>query len=178
MGKFFPMPQELQDIHLGGIWIDNVVYGRWIQKEVDGKIERTGLTEDDLTKLEVKYGARDWYDWAITMYGCKWDATATIVDLSDDKTIHLLFETPWSPPEAFVKRLSERYPDLHFELAYCEGGSGYWGTTSYANGCIIESTYNEDGIYSLVPEEADYDDYDLLPEAAAHIEKYHIGTGG
>lgn len=40
---------------------------------------------------------------------------------------HIEFDTAWSPPEYWLVKASAQYPDLQFELKYCEPGNNIAG---------------------------------------------------
>lgn len=180
MQHFLPMPEELISIHQGSISIDNVTYRRWTETVENNKIVRKGLTDEDCQRLVEQYGADGWYDWRLSNYGCKWDCTIEQIKI-DNELIHITFDTPWSPPETFIANLSAMYPSLQFTLAYCEQGSGYWGTTTFANGRAIDMTGDDNGIYDDTTVERDDDDdyeYTLRECVAEHLDRYHLNTGG
>lgn len=55
------------------------------------------------------YDATTWYDWSIANWGCKWNAgTESIEDDPDDNNFVIAtFNTPWSPPEGWLKTLTD-----------------------------------------------------------------------
>jgi hypothetical protein len=40
----------------------------------------------------------DWYQYNIENYGCKWNCNAFEWSRSDDKTLRIMFDSPWGPP--------------------------------------------------------------------------------
>jgi len=90
-------------------------------------------------------GFSNWYDWNITNWGVKWDASElNTKELPDFNTVIYSFNTPWDTPETFVKRLSSLYPNATFEMVSgsiendthyeftCENGK-YEETCSYGS---------------------------------------------
>lgn len=77
--------------------------------------------------LVEKYGASDWYSWALDNWGTKWDiADAYVnVDKSDSNNAWASFETAWSPPLQFYYHLI----DMGFKVdaTYTEEGMGFAG---------------------------------------------------
>lgn len=87
-------------------------------------------------KIEEYYGRRgvidgeevgdteyNWYNWNLSKWGCKWDCSDVYVhsDIESDPTeFHASFQTPWSPPEEFLKTLIDLYPNLDFTLEWEE----------------------------------------------------------
>jgi hypothetical protein len=72
----------------------------------------------------------DWYSWCCENWGTKWDVANGFVGLEAPKELELGFDTAWSPPIAFYKKME----DLGFTVfaSYREDGMGYIG--EYANG--------------------------------------------
>jgi len=49
------------------------------------------------------------------------------------------FDCAWSPPTPLIKRLSEMFPTLRFNMQYWEGGAGFQGIAQYMNGKEIKN---------------------------------------
>jgi hypothetical protein len=78
------------------------------------------------------HGFTNWYDWRCANWGTKWnlDSSTTRVFEEREKSLAFLqygFDTAWSPPEAVVKELAKRYPELAIQLRYWEGGMCFQG---------------------------------------------------
>ena len=75
----------------------------------------------------------NWYNWNLSNWGCKWDASQP--QLSTDRETELVytFNTPWSPPEAVMFSLSEQYPNTDMWLRY-EEEQGWGGVDHFING--------------------------------------------
>jgi hypothetical protein len=131
--KILPMPAILRNIAGGHRAFENTpdekaicpfhVLPLWF---VDGDLEDSKarsesarpLSESEKAELD-KTGATDSRDWAITNWGCKWDATETNLEGSiDNGEVYIRFETPWSPPTPILRALREQYPDLVFTMRY------------------------------------------------------------
>lgn len=78
--------------------------------------------------LIAKYGVDNWYDWHCNYWGTKWDVDATEDDSDDVERISLGFDSAWSPPSEWVKKVAKDYPSLEFLLEYEEGGCAFKGT--------------------------------------------------
>ncbi len=78
------------------------------------------------------------YEWCIENWGTKWNAmyvTRTANTLADGlQEIIYTFDTAWSPPIPVVAKMAEMFPTLEFELFYQEGGEGFEGSNSFADG--------------------------------------------
>lgn len=70
-----------------------------------------------------------WYGWCIDHWGSKWGAYEIFTE-NDEDELEIMFQTAWNPPnDYFMKKLTGKYPKLHFRLTYAERGCqfyGYW----------------------------------------------------
>jgi hypothetical protein len=82
-------------------------------------------------KLNVKlYGHANWYDWQVANWGTKWgvvrlNGAPDVVVKNTDKTITLSFQSAWSPPVEFYKKMVAF--GFGVSATYCELGMGYVG---------------------------------------------------
>lgn len=70
----------------------------------------------------------NWYDWNISNWGTKWDASLIDWDRSDDNTITIYCDTAWSPPTALYQYLYNNGWEV--EAYYHEGGCAFAGIWS------------------------------------------------
>ena len=132
---------------------DNVLYLKhkdYSQLERARKAAKEGelLEEFVPMPLNLKMGD-DWYNWAVKYWGTKWDISLTDVHYhSEAAELVLFFETAWSPPIEWYRKMEE----LGFELTayYNEFGMAFCG--SYENGCHDTYDYPDEDI-SGIPEE-------------------------
>ena len=108
-----------------------------------------GITQAYSEALIAKYGADNWYSWAITNWGTKWGAydtcdgwIVTNCSISGLTTATISYNTAWSPATAFFKNASLLYPTLVFDTVYVEQGLELVGATSVENGEINEFEYD------------------------------------
>lgn len=80
--------------------------------------------------LVEKYGASDWYSWAVNNWGTKWDICDSYADCVDKHSATASFNTAWSPPIDFYNELVELGFDV--DATYTEEGMGFAG--HYLNG--------------------------------------------
>ena len=77
----------------------------------------------------------NWYDWCIKNWGTKWDVEGELsIDLGS--SLEYGFQSAWSPPVAWLKKVSKRYPKLFFRLQYYEGNIGFMGIAKVKNGRV------------------------------------------
>ena len=88
----------------------------------------TSPSRESNADLIAKYGVDNWYDWHCNYWGTKWDVDAEENDDTDEECISLSFESAWSPPSEWVKKVAQDYPSLKFLLEYEECGCAFKGT--------------------------------------------------
>jgi len=79
------------------------------------------------------------YDWCITNWGTKWNASEPTVQRTSIGTMSAWFDTAWSPPLGVLQAMSVMFPALSFTLKYEEGGMGFAGNSTYKNGIEVEA---------------------------------------
>ena len=96
--------------------------------ENDGPVVTAELIEEykAATKLQAEqYGVVGWYDYNLETYGCKWDSKL-VIESNDDEGLVLNCDTPWAAPTNFFITMSNRYPDLSFNMASDSPENGYY----------------------------------------------------
>lgn len=81
--------------------------------------------------------AYDWYSWRIQHWGTKWDVDACVQVNADN--VGIAFDSAWSPPQAAIRSLAARFPELQIEHAYGEPGCDFGGVDCYAGGSMVSS---------------------------------------
>lgn len=64
-----------------------------------------------------KYGACNWYEWAVKNWGTKWNSSCTEV-AEDGKSI--TFETAWEPALPVIVELSKQHPNIKMAFLYSD----------------------------------------------------------
>lgn len=95
--------------------------------------ESPNTNEELAAKLTEKYGASDWYDWALKNWGTKWNCTAIDEwDITHRKNNEIYaqinVDTAWSPPTEFLINASKIYPSLTFSNEFYEEGNCFIGS--------------------------------------------------
>lgn len=111
----------------------------------------------------------NWYDWALTNWGCKWDLNAVLVEETKCRLIYR-FDSPWAPPIRFIYNIAPLFPDLLFQLIYREGGMCFRGTMSAQNYLLLHS---EEKYYEDFRNMDEKDDYEKFREKGK-IRRYDI----
>lgn len=86
-----------------------------------------GLNEKEIKLAKTwisKYGTCSWYDWSITNWGTKWNASEVEISRESPTVLNVYFATPWNLPNPILRKLSEQCSEI-FVHADDEGGESY-----------------------------------------------------
>lgn len=115
--EFFPMPQELRD--------------------------GESPCRDEALKVSniEKYGAEDWYDWAMKNWGNKWDTDSKLNSIRRDGN-QLIGDlvSEWAPPEQAFVRFGEL--GFKYELTYDEPGFAFIGVLMWDGEILRDECYS------------------------------------
>lgn len=128
LDNFVPMPKELD--------IDSGCFSG------DKKTEMEKIYKEN----EKKYGYKSWYEWRIENWGTKWDISDVEIMDSGDTFIQYMFDTAWSPPTEWLRKVSEKYPELKFKIVFREDGMGFMGAEYYEGGKLSNSKDIDTGV--------------------------------
>jgi hypothetical protein len=119
-------------------------------------LEGTSAPErnEEVKKRNVElYGSADWYDWASTNWGTKWNSSDThITDDNTDlrlpgyRTVRIQFNTAWAPPFPVYDMLAVRFPNTNIYICYDEPGCDFSGYRMYSDGKVVQE--REDSSFS------------------------------
>ena len=112
---------------------DAMSYARYIERERQESVEVAKLCRQAVQET----GCKDWYDWAISHWGTKWDAYNQYFEEYEDKLIYT-FDTAWSVPEPVYTKLFEDFTGLNFTIKYFDEGHGFWGVLIVESGDVID----------------------------------------
>ena len=142
MNKLLPCPEELRNT-TSPVRAEN------------GENERE--FQERIKRHEKLYGATNWYDWQCKAWGTKWDIHANLAD--ERKTeLHYYFDSTWSPPINFFLNISEKYPNLSFQIKYDEPGMCFRGTIVVKEGEIVTEDHEDSYTPTCHDCEEEYDD--------------------
>lgn len=103
----------------------------------------TEIAKKTSKELIEKFGADNWYNWQVKNWGTKWDIEAELVSGEpENNELVYVFNSAWSPPIEWLKKVSKDYPDLKFLLDYEEEGMGFKGITKAQNGKIKDCYFD------------------------------------
>ena len=111
LNEFIPIPQALNDVISGSY----------------GDDEKQAALEAATEYNRATYGYGNWYDFAVSEWGTKWDIGGSdgSVDQLDANSVRLVFESAWSPPtEAYYKLIQLGFK---IDARYYEPGAGFVG---------------------------------------------------
>jgi len=89
-----------------------------------------------------------WYEWNVSNWGTKWNVTCYQWERLNEESIHMVYDTAWSPPINLYDTIQST--GLTVESEYCEEGMGFVG--QYIDG--IDECY----------EYSDVEDLDNIPD--------------
>ena len=127
--NFLPMPKELREVTSPVRIVSeeerNAAIAEYERKEAAGELhpfdsKTFPLTLELQDEYIARFGADNWYDWAIENWGTKWGGYDSHRDSDDECT----FMTAWNTPFAAMVKLSEMYPDLVFTIKYADEDFG------------------------------------------------------
>ena len=110
---FFPMPKELNDT-------------------VAGPEPKTKKEKLEKRRLQVEYGASNWYDWRVENWGTKWDImefyNINRKEIGEDESeISLGFDTAWAPALGAYERFIDENSNCSLKAYYYEPGCDFMG---------------------------------------------------
>ena len=110
---FYPMPKELNDT-------------------VAGPEPKTKKEKLEKRRLQVEYGASNWYDWRVENWGTKWDImefyNITRKEIGEDESeIALGFDTAWAPALGAYERFIDKNSNCSLKAYYYEPGCDFMG---------------------------------------------------
>lgn len=68
----------------------------------------------------LKHQAMNWYEWSVTHWGTKWNATNTVIGETE-----LYFDTAWDSPVEAIRQMSRQHPSIRLALLYSDEQIGY-----------------------------------------------------
>jgi hypothetical protein len=99
-------------------------------KPMPKELRETVKGSGDELQTEVYDGATNWYDWAVTNWGTKWDPEVHL-EFEDNgdgtATINGWFDTAWAPPIDAFQTLVDDWDSCYIELMYEESGMCFVG---------------------------------------------------
>ena len=110
---FYPMPKELNDT-------------------VAGPEPKTKKEKLEKRRLQVEYGASNWYDWRVENWGTKWDImefyNINRKEIGEDESeISLGFDTAWAPALGAYERFIDENSNCSLKAYYYEPGCDFMG---------------------------------------------------
>lgn len=110
------------------------------------QIKNTNADEDsafDFDKVIPIPKGVDWYEWCISNWGTKWNASDVSFNGQDELDdewesgeVQMQFSTAWSPPIPVMQELSKQNPKVKITHKFTEEGNSFYGTYIYRKGEI------------------------------------------
>jgi hypothetical protein len=120
--RIIPMPELLRETATGHCFIDGKPVTSWyVGREASaGNPEevRAFTREEECALRDIGYS--NWYDWANSNWGTKWNACDPRIDDSeiDRGYVEITFDTAWCAPEPIFRKLIRLFPKLTFDCRW------------------------------------------------------------
>ena len=143
--KFIPYPEEFVNLDKKAKEYDEAraKYEKSLQKNGESEKEARIKAYMDFPSIKDGYNSGG-YDWCVKNWGTKWGMYETELieeNLNEDQdewnNLFYTFQSAWSPPLPVIRKMSELFPTLEFDLRYFEGGSGFNGMFQMRNGKVL-----------------------------------------
>jgi len=135
----FPMPEELSGTTSPERVVSSIEY-----ENLSDSDKEFYVTEEKAKHLKEKYGYSNWYDWCAGNWGVKWNVEPDTVEV-DGLHVDLYFETAWSPPIVWAKKISEKYK-CFVAIHSLEPGCDFCYVAEFSNGEL--TLEQQDSYYS------------------------------
>lgn len=149
--KFIPYPEKFEKMDKEAREYEKS------RSEYQKKLEKEGMSQTAAcTKAYDKFPhKKDGYNsgghaWCVKNWGTKW-GMYEIQLLEEDYNekyikgdyLYYTFHTAWSPPLPIIKKMSELFPTLEFDLRYFEQGQQFNGIFRLKNNKILDDRQGE-----------------------------------
>lgn len=135
--KIIPMPEELMSVTSPvRIVSDDQYANEMIERDIrlkknpDDIFSQThSITKKMYDDYVNKFGCTDWYEWACSNWGTKWNAyeqskgESTTSENGDVSEV-IFFQTAWSTPYKVILKLSELFPLVDIEVKFADEDAG------------------------------------------------------
>ena len=151
---FYPMPKELNDT-------------------IAAPEPKTKKEKLEKRRLQVEYGASNWYDWRVENWGTKWDImefyNINRKEIGEDESeISLGFDTAWAPALGAYEKFIDENSNCSLKAYYYEPGCDFMG--EWDNGidsCFEVAKYGLDDDFWKQGIGSTLDDYFGITESMA-----------
>lgn len=92
----------------------------------------------------------NWYDWHCNNWGTKWDIANPFITCEEKGCITVAFDTAWSPPIEFYRKIEEQGFDV--DATYHECGMGFLGEYANGNDDCYEYDFTDQNWRDNIPE--------------------------
>ena len=161
--SFLPMPEVLREITSPAKIVSKAQF-KIDMKEYNAKVANPSdqdkflgithsITQEMSDSYMARFGADDWYNWALMHWGTKWGAYDTRLVSREPDTenpqyirVKIEFQTAWSSAGEAIGKLSGQFPKFVFFLTYADEDCGFnVGKLKFKQGNIIDSHVPDGG---------------------------------
>jgi hypothetical protein len=113
--------QEFVDKNKGFQWGDTLKKGEYSTLSFNAQVP---MPKKHISSHAKDSSNNDWYSWSNKNWGTKWDCYEVEL-MHDQNSTCYSFDTAWSPPVEWIKKVSSKFPHLKFNVEWAEeGGEG------------------------------------------------------
>jgi hypothetical protein len=147
LDSLVPMPEELRKVSSPPHIVPDSEYEKAMAEAREREKRWPGggyepLTEQRSQTLTKRFGANNWYDWALKNWGTKWDAWDA--EVTDEENDHIVYQfvTAWSPPLEWLETVAKPFPSLGLTLTYEDEFNNFSGEIRFEDG--VETYHKEE----------------------------------
>lgn len=125
----------------------------------------------EIQHLYEHTGVSNWYDWHCKYWGCKWNASNDFGSY-DGTESEVEFETPWCPPEAFIAKLFEKFPDEDILWHSDEESCAFSVNFTNSHGSVIEEDVEPEYYLPWCPDKSQVEDDLMSAKTVEDVRQY------
>ena len=120
-------------------WAVMLAEGKMTQEWHDELVAKQVARYEAGQKALAETGYTDWYEWSNKEWGVKWPPRfehddPTLNADGDIPFIEAYYESPWSPADELMEKVSARFPNLVFTIEVTEEADLYAGVSQFHGG--------------------------------------------
>lgn len=155
--KIHPMPEELKTVTSPvKIVSEDEFANEMIEREArlkknpdDWFCQTHSITKKMYDDYIERFGCTDWYEWACTNWGTKWNAYEQTkgepkTSENGDVSEVIFFQTAWSTPYPVIRKLSEMFPLVDIEVKFADEDAG--------SNCGVYTLYDGEDVDEWLPD--------------------------
>jgi len=132
--------QEFVDKNKGFDWGDRDKKGEYKDLSFHAQVP---VPQKHISATAKNPSENGWYSWCNKNWGTKWDTYD--LELTHEKGYtYYSFDSAWSPPSAWIQKVSRKFPHLKFNVTWAEEGGGGGRFMFYQGELCYETSMTEE----------------------------------